>query len=38
MADIDDLKIYQPSDDKLKVINDMIVEASLDKGVCYGVK
>lgn len=35
---IDDLKIYQHNHEKLKVVNDMIVKASLDTGACYGVK
>jgi len=35
---IDDLKVYQPSHEKLKAVNKMIVRASLDTGACYGVK
>ena len=32
---IDDLKIYQVSHRKLEVVNEMIVKASMDTGVCY---
>ena len=35
---IDDLKVYQRNKAELEVINDTIVQASLDTGACYGVK
>jgi hypothetical protein len=35
---IDDLKVYQQNHETLKMVNDMIVKASLDTGACYGVK
>ena len=35
---IDDLKIYQESHQKLEIVNEMIVKASMDTGACYGVK
>jgi hypothetical protein len=35
---IDDLKIYQNSHERLKMVNDTIVQASLDTGACYGVR
>ena len=35
---IDDLKIYQQNHAKLQLVNDTIVQASLDTGACYGVK
>lgn len=35
---IDDLKVYQESHEKLEVINETIVNASMDTGACYGVK
>jgi hypothetical protein len=35
---IDDLKVYQESHRKLQIANDIIVQASLDTGACYGVK
>jgi hypothetical protein len=34
---IDDLKVYQQNHSKLKMVNDTIVQASLDTGACYGV-
>ena len=34
---VDDLKVYQESQNLLKEINEVIVQASLDTGVCYGV-
>ena len=35
---VDDLKIYQENHQKLEVVNEMIVKASMDTGACYGVK
>ena len=35
---IDDLKVYQESHQKLEVVNEIIVKASMDTGACYGVK
>ena len=35
---VDDLKIYQESHQKLEIVNEMIVKASMDTGACYGVK
>ena len=35
---MDDLKVYQESDNLLMEINEVIVQASLDTGVCYGVE
>ena len=35
---IDDLKVYQENHEKLKIVNETIVKASLDTGACYGVK
>ena len=35
---IDDLKVYQQNHEKLKMVNETIVKASHDTGVCYGVK
>ena len=35
---IDNLKIYQLSNQKLKVVNEIIVKASMDTGACYRVK
>ena len=35
---VDDLKIYQESHQKLVIVNEMIVKASMDTGACYGVK
>ena len=35
---IDDLKIYQETHQKLQIVNEMIVKASMDTGACYGVK
>ena len=35
---IDNLKIYQQSNQKLKVVNEIIVKASMDTGACYRVK
>ena len=34
---VDDLKAYQKSHNLLKEINEVIVQASLDTGACYGV-
>ena len=34
---MDDLKVYQESHNLLKEINEVIVQASLDTGACYGV-
>eukprot|EP00112_Aurelia_sp_Birch-Aquarium-sp1_P016078 Seg361.8 transcript_id=Seg361.8/GoldUCD/mRNA.D3Y31 product="hypothetical protein" protein_id=Seg361.8/GoldUCD/D3Y31 len=34
---LDDLKVYQESHNLLKEINEVIVQASLDTGACYGV-
>ena len=34
---MDDLKVYQESHKLLKEINEVIVQASLDTGACYGV-
>ena len=35
---LDDLKIQQESHQKLKIVNDLILKASMDIGECYGVK
>ena len=35
---IDDLKVYQENQQKLEIVNEMIVKASMDTGACYGVK
>ena len=35
---VDDLKIYQENHQKLRIMNEMIVKASMDTGGCYGVK
>ena len=35
---MDDLKIYQENHQKLEIVNEMIVKASMDTGACYGVK
>ena len=35
---VDDLKIYQENHQKLGVVNEIIVKASMDTGACYGVK
>ena len=35
---IDDLKVYQENHDRLKGVNEMIVQASHDTGACYGVE
>ena len=35
---VDDLKIYQESHQKLEIVNEMIVKASMDTGACYRVK
>ena len=35
---VDDLKIYQENHQKLEVVNEMIVKASMDTGACYGEK
>ena len=34
---VDDLKVYQESHDALKIVNEIIVQASHDTGACYGV-
>ena len=34
---IDDLKLYQESHNALKIVNEIIVQASHDTGACYGV-
>ena len=34
---VDDFKVYQESHNLLKEINEVIVQASLDTGACYGV-
>ena len=34
---VDDLKVYQESHETLKMVNEMIVQASHDTGACYGV-
>lgn len=34
---VDDLKIYQESHNALKIVNEVIVQASHDTGACYGV-
>ena len=34
---VDDLKQYQESHQKLKDVNEMLVQASHDTGACYGV-
>ena len=34
---VDDLKVYEESHNLLKEINEVIVQASLDTGACYGV-
>ncbi len=33
---IDDLKVYQENHDRLKAVNEMIVQASYDTEACYG--
>ena len=35
---IDDFNIYQQTHQKLQIVNEMIVKASMDTGACYGVK
>ena len=35
---IDDLKTYQENHQRLEIVNEMIVKASMDTGACYGVK
>ena len=35
---VDDLKIYQDNYQKLEMVNEMIVKASMDTGACYGVQ
>ena len=35
---IDDLKVYQENQQKLEIVNEMIVKVSMDTGACYGVK
>ena len=35
---IDDLNLHQQNHEKLKMVNETIVKASQDTGVCYGVK
>ena len=34
---VDDLKVYQETHNLLKEINEVIAQASLDTGACYGV-
>ena len=34
---VDDLKVYQESHKALKILNEIIVQASHDTGACYGV-
>ena len=34
---VDDLKVYQESHQALKIVNEIIVQASHDTGACYGV-
>ena len=34
---VDDLKVYQESHELLRVVNEVIVQASHDTGACYGV-
>ena len=34
---VDDLKVYQESHKALKIVNEIIVQASHDTGACYGV-
>ena len=34
---VDDLKVYQENHNTLKIVNDIIVQASHDTGACYGV-
>ena len=35
---VDDLTIYQESHQKLEIVNEIIVKASMDTRTCYGVK
>ena len=35
---VDDLKVYQENNQKLEVINEIIIKASMDTGARYGVK
>ena len=35
---VDNLKMYQENHQKLEVVNEIIVKASMDTGACYGVK
>ena len=35
---VDDLKVYQENHQKLEIVNEIIVKASMDTGACYGVK
>ena len=35
---IDGLKVHQENHQKLKIVNEKIVKASMDTGACYGVK
>ena len=35
---LDDLKVYQESEEELKVVNEILVQASKDTGARYGVK
>ena len=35
---VDHLKVYQENHQKLEVLNEIIVKASMDTGACYGVK
>ena len=34
---VDDLKVYQENHKTLKGVNDMILQASIDTGACYGI-
>ena len=34
---VDDLKVYQKSHEALEIVNEIIVQASHDTGLCYGV-
>ena len=33
-----DLKVYQENQQKLEIVNELIVKSSMDTGVCYGAK
>ena len=35
---IDDVRVYQENHDRLKAVNEMIVQASHDTGACYSVE